>query len=110
MEENNPEEIGSEQGPRAEAGDPSGSFGDLTTQALVDRMVEAGEWPRPSLLEAILARGQEAVGPLLEVMREFPEGWPEEAPLTHAMGLLGDLKAREAIPRICDVLRHYDGE
>ena len=50
-------------------------------RSLVERMVAAGEWPEPALMEQIVAAGDEAVEPLLEVLRTEPEGWPEEAPL-----------------------------
>jgi hypothetical protein len=73
-------------------------------------MVAAGEWPEPGLLEAIAARGDEAVEPLLDVVQRDAHGWPEEAPLCHAIGLLGDLHARSAIPVLCDLVRRYDNE
>src|SRR4051812_36612179 len=81
-----------------------------TAQALVDRMVAAGEWPEPALLEAIVAKGDEAVDPLVEVARQDRHGWPDEAPVCHAIGLLGDLKARDALPALCEALRRYDNE
>src|SRR3954447_24696848 len=81
-----------------------------TTQALVDRMVDAGEWPEPELLEAIVARGEEAVGPLIEVARQDRHGWPEEAPVCHAIGLLGELRTPAALPAYVDVLRRYDSD
>ena len=81
-----------------------------TAQDLVDQMVEAGEWPEPALLEAIVARGDEAVGPLTEILGRDLHGWPEEAPLNSAIGLLGDLHARSAIPALLDLYRRYDDE
>ena len=38
-------------------------------RALVDRMVQAGEWPEPTLLEQILAAGEVAVEPLHDILR-----------------------------------------
>src|SRR4051794_11947084 len=100
-----------EPAPTPEADEPRGaevpSEGE-TARDLVDRMVAAGEWPDPALLEPILARGEESVGPLIEVARQDRHGWPDEAPVCHAIGLLGDLKARAALPALCDALRRYD--
>ncbi len=77
---------------------------------LVQKLNEAGEWPVPVLLEEILARGQEAVEPLLEILRRQPHGWPEEAPLLSAIMLLGMLRPPEALAPLIDLLRHYDNE
>jgi hypothetical protein len=77
---------------------------------LVEHMVAAGEWPEPSLLEAIIAQGEQAVPPLLEIVRRDVHGWPAEAPLDHALGLLSMLPAREAVPAILDLFHRYDNE
>jgi uncharacterized protein YchJ len=79
-------------------------------KALVQKLVEAGEWPEPALLDEILAQGQEAVEPLLEVVRSQPHGWPAEAPLDHAIVLLCTLRPPEALPPLIDLLRHYSNE
>ena len=63
-------------------------------------MVAAGEWPEPALMEQIVAAGDEAVEPLLEVLRTEPEGWPEEAPLYNAVGLLSEIRPPRAIPAL----------
>jgi hypothetical protein len=78
--------------------------------ALVQKLVEEGEWPAPTLLEEIVAQGQEAVEPLLEILRTRPRGWPAEAPLDHAMILLCALRPPEALPALMDVLRDYSNE
>ncbi len=39
-----------------------------TAKDLVEQMVDAGEWPEPALLEAIVARGDGTVGPLTEIL------------------------------------------
>ena len=72
-------------------------------------MVAAGEWPEPALMERIVAAGDEAVEPLLEVLRTEPEGWPDEAPLYNAVGLLGEIRPPGAIPALVDVIRRYQG-
>ena len=41
-----------------------------TAAQLVEQMVAAGEWPEPSLLEAIMAHGEQAVDPLPIKSRE----------------------------------------
>src|SRR4051794_19970324 len=79
-------------------------------RSLVDRMVAAGEWPEPALMERIVAAGDEAVEPLLEVVRTEPEGWPDEAPLYNAVGLLGEMRPPGAIPALVDVIRRIKGE
>ncbi|MDR3637121.1 MAG: SEC-C domain-containing protein [Isosphaeraceae bacterium] len=81
-----------------------------TARELVDRMAEAGERPDPALLEAILAHGEAAVEPLLEVLRRDLRGWPAEAPLVYTMGLLSDLRSPAAIPDFVNVLRRNYNE
>jgi hypothetical protein len=77
---------------------------------LVDQMVQAGEWPKPELVEQIAAAGEAAVEPLREVARSRPRGWPSEAPLVHAVGLLGELKPPSALPELAAVAREYLNE
>jgi hypothetical protein len=80
-------------------------------RSLVEQMVAAGEWPEPALLEAIAAQGEPAVEPLLEVVRKEVHGWPEEAPLYHALGLLSVLKPpASAVPDLVQVFYRYDNE
>jgi hypothetical protein len=78
--------------------------------ALVGRMVEAGEWPEPALLEQIVAAGEAAVPALLEVLQTRPSGWPEEAPLSHALGLVTMIRPPEALPLLIDLGRYYKDE
>ena len=82
----------------------------LDAQALVDRMVAAGEWPEPALLEKIIEAGDAAVAPLISVVRTYPRGWPEEAPLNHAMAMLSTLRAPAAVPELIEVIRRYGQE
>jgi hypothetical protein len=79
-------------------------------RALVDQMVEAGEWPEPALLEQILAAGDATVAPLLEVLKTRPSGWPEEAPLSHALGLVSMIRPPEALPLLVELGRYYREE
>ena len=79
----------------------------LDAQALVDRMVAAGEWPEPALLEKIIEAGDAAVAPLISVVRTYPRGWPEEAPLNHAMAMLSILRRPAAIPELIEIIRRY---
>ncbi len=76
-------------------------------QALVDRMLAAGEWPEPALLDEIIAAGEAAVAPLIAVLRTYPRGWPQEARLEQAMGLLSTLRHPDAIPELIEVIRRY---
>src|SRR5437870_3946590 len=71
-------------------------------QTLVDQMVAAGEWPEPELLEQIVQAGDAAVEPLLEILRTKPRGWPDEASLSHAIGLLSVLRPPAAIPELIE--------
>jgi hypothetical protein len=82
-----------------------------TARELVDQMVAAGEWPEPALLQAIIDKGEEAIAPLLDVIRQHAHGWPEEAPLDHALGLLTHLPRSDAVlPVVLELFRHYDDE
>jgi uncharacterized protein YecA (UPF0149 family) len=83
---------------------------ELDAQTLVDQMVEAGEWPKPALLEKILDASDAAVPPLISVLRTYPRGWPAEAPLDHAMGLLSILRPPAAVPELIEIIRRYGEE
>ncbi|HZI03728.1 MAG TPA: hypothetical protein VEZ71_06885, partial [Archangium sp.] len=85
---------------------------DTDTRALVRRMLEHTETLPASLQADILARGPEAVAPLVEVLLDEPlslntspgEGY---API-HAARLLAQLKAFEAIAPIVRRLMHSE--
>ncbi len=79
-------------------------------RGLVSQMVAAGEWPEPRLVEQILAAGDAAVEPLREVLRTRPLGWPAEAPIVHAAGILGMLRPPSALPDLIDLARFYRNE
>jgi hypothetical protein len=79
-------------------------------RSLVAQMVEAGEWPEPALMEQIVAAGDEAVEPLLGILRTNPHGRPDEAPLDHAIGLLSMIRPSEALPALVDVMRRYKND
>jgi hypothetical protein len=79
-------------------------------KALVQKMVEAGEWPAPALLEEIVTQGQEAAEPLLEILRTRPHGWPAEAPLDHAALLVSALHPPEGLPALLALLSDYPHE
>ena len=79
-------------------------------RGLVSQMVAAGEWPEPALAEQILAAGDAAVEPLREVLETRPLGWPAEAPIVHAAGILGMLRPLSALPDLIDLARFYKNE
>jgi hypothetical protein len=79
-------------------------------QTLVDRMLAAGDWPEPALLDEIIAAGDAAVAPLIAVLRTKPHGWPQEGCLEQAMGLLSTLRHPDAIPELIEVIRRYPME
>ncbi len=79
-------------------------------RGLVGQMVAAGEWPEPTLVEQILAAGDAAVEPLREVLKTRPLGWPAEAPIVHAAGILGMLRPLSALPDLIAAARFYKSE
>ena len=81
-----------------------------SVRSLVEQMVAAGEWPEPTLLEQIVAAGQSAVEPLREVLKSRPRGWPEEASICHAAGLLSVIQPASALPDLCVLARFYKND
>src|SRR5208337_181472 len=79
-------------------------------RSLVQEMVASGEWPDPKLLERILAMGQEAALPLIEVLESRPIGWPEEAAVQVAAGLLCTIGSTAALPALKEAVRFYEGD
>jgi hypothetical protein len=79
-------------------------------RSMVEQMVAARQWPDPALMEQIIAAEEDAVEPLLEFLQIDPRGWPEEAPLCNAVGLLGEIRPPRAIPALVDVIRRYRTE
>jgi uncharacterized protein YecA (UPF0149 family) len=77
---------------------------------LVDRLVAAGEWPEPQLLEDILTQGEAAVESLREVIRRDVSGWPDEAAVCFAVDMLGTLGAVAAIPDLIQLFHRYENE
>ena len=73
-------------------------------------MIEAGESPEPELIEQIAAAGEEAVEPLLDILRSKPRDWPAEAPLSHAIGLLRVIRHPAAIPELIEIVKCYPDE
>ncbi len=75
---------------------------------LVDRLVANPDWPVPEVIEDIIALGERAVGPLLDRMREALDRSaldnPGESFLYYGIGILGELKAREAIPILFEII------
>jgi hypothetical protein len=80
---------------------------------LMARLRTIGEKLPSKVFEAIREHGQEAVAPLIEIVREYP-GDDENAPVQkywatyHAIQLLGDLRAAEAVEPILDLLDEDD--
>jgi SEC-C motif len=84
--------------------------GPLDPAALVDQMVAAGEWPEPELMERIVQAGDAVVKPLIAFLRTYPRGWPAEAPLYHAIGLLSMLRPPKAIPELIEIVKRYGSD
>jgi hypothetical protein len=77
--------------------------------ALVQRLIEAGEWPDPSLFEQIAAAGESAVGPLLDFMRTYPDpnDFDREIVLYNGTWILGAIRSPTAIPVLAEIVRRY---
>jgi|GEM_PF-1449578 len=110
MEPQGPVEGGSSSGPGTAAEGAQEQTAPPDAGSLVNRMIAAGEWPAPALEEQILAAGEAAVEPLREVLETRPMGWPAEAPLVHAAGVLSMLRPPSALPDLIDVARFYKSE
>lgn len=85
---------------------------EVETATLVRSLLQQGEEVPPGLREAIVARGSEAVGPLLEIL-ENPELDSAESPgegfaPEHAADLLVALRAYEAIGPMLRVLEQTE--
>jgi SEC-C motif len=112
MESDHPE---SEPTPAAETNEPTPEEGASALPdpaTLVDRLIEAGEWPDPALVGQIIAAGEAAVGPLLDYMRTYPspEEYGREIVLYHGMGILGMIHSRAAIPVLVEIIKRYPEE
>ena len=55
----------------------------------------------------ILAAGDAAVEPLREVLKTRPLGWPAEAPIVHAAGILSMMRPPSALPDFIAAARFY---
>jgi hypothetical protein len=113
MDATSPPPVATEAESPARAGLEPGLAADTHSpdvRALVEKMIEAGQIPEPELLEQIAAAGEAAVEPLLAILRSKTHGWPEEAPLHHALGLLQVIRHPAAIPELVEIVKHYPGE
>src|SRR5262245_59889651 len=68
--------------------------------ALVNRLIESGEWPDPALLEQIAAAGDATLGPLLDFIRTYPspKDYQREVVLFNGVGILGMIHSPATIP------------
>jgi hypothetical protein len=82
----------------------------LDPSALVDQMVSVGEWPEPELMDKIVQAGDAAAKPLIAVLRTYPHGWPAEAPLYHAIGLLSVLRPPRAIRALIEIIKRFHND
>ena len=110
MEPQRPVEEGSSGEPETAAGADLRQEASTDARGLVSQLVAAGEWPEPVLAEQILAAGDAAVEPLREVLKTRPLGWPAEAPIVHAAGILGMLRPPPALPDLIELARFYKNE
>jgi len=110
MEPQRPVEEGSSGQPETAAEADLRQEAPPDARGLVGQMVAACEWPEPTLVEQILAAGDAAVEPLREVLKTRPLGWPAEAPIVHAAGILGMLRPPPALPDLIELARFYKNE
>ena len=80
---------------------------------LLTRLRTVGEKPPRKLFDAIREHGQDAVAPLIEVVNDYPRDEPDAAERRywaayHAMRLLGDLHAAEAVEPLLALLDEED--
>ncbi len=77
--------------------------------ALVDRLIQTGEWPDPELLEQIVAAGEAALGPLLAFMRTYPsvKDYRREIVLYNGIGILSEIRSPDAIPVLVEIIKRY---
>jgi hypothetical protein len=107
MEPQQPVEEGSSGQPETAAEADLRQEAPPDARGLVSQMVAAGEWPEPTLVEQVLAAGDAAVEPLREIIRIRPLGWPAEAPIVHAAGILSMMRPPSALPDLIDLARFY---
>jgi hypothetical protein len=114
MESDHPEIVVSNAS--AAGAEPGGAAPEETPAAppdpasLVDRLIEAGDWPNPALVEQIAAAGEAALGPLLDFMRTYPTEYEREAALYYGIVILGATKPPAAIPVLAEITRRYPEE
>ena len=82
---------------------------DEHARALVEQLIQAGGWPEPALLEAILAEGEAAVAPLLGIIQAEIAGETGDA-IYHAAPLLGTIRALETLTPLVTLLQRAGRE
>jgi HEAT repeat protein len=79
-------------------------LGEKVTRRLMDRLAEVGDaQARRFLAEALIRQGMSAVPVLLQHLED--ERWYV---VRNAVGILGEIRAREAVPRFLPLLRHEE--
>ena len=80
--------------------------------ALVNRLIEVGEWPEPELLEQIAAAGDAALAPLLDFIRTYPspEDYQREIVLYNGIGILSIIHSPATIPDLVEIIKRYPEE
>jgi hypothetical protein len=88
------------------------AFGPTDPAALVNRLIEIGEWPDPKLLEQIAAAGEAPLGPLLDYIRTYPSpnDYQREIVLYNGIGILSMIHSPSTIPDLIEILKRYPGD
>jgi hypothetical protein len=111
MESDHPEPDVTE--PAAIGADLSGAASDEASSrptdpaALVERLIAAGDWPEPELLEQIVAAGDAALRPLLDFMRTYPQEYEREGALYNGIGILAMIRSPDTIPVLVEIVKRY---
>jgi SEC-C motif len=79
-------------------------------RALVDKMLECGEWPPPELMQEIVSQGDAAIEPLLDVLRSAPQKQPGLDALCHAGRLLSVLRRPETVRELVEIIKAHEIE
>jgi HEAT repeat protein len=82
------------------------STGEGTAESLVDQLAAAGDWPRPELCAAIVAKGSDAVAPLRALLQREPSDESGRGVAVVAGWLLGDIGDPSAVPDLLKLLRY----
>src|SRR5690348_17214454 len=83
---------------------------DRTTRELVAELERNPKWPPADLLDAIAARGHEAIAPLTDLIERHIASDEDDAALYYAAMLLGALRDPGAMSGLIRMFSYWDDE